>query len=309
MDRRKLLRGGAVIGVATAAAATAGVATAATKGEGSPTFVFVNGSNGTGSTFNALGLRGHRSVAVELPGHSVGHFPLEYQAPQDLEGWAKQESPMKGVTLDDYVAAAVEVVETVAEFGPVILVGQSLGGATLSRVGNEIPERIDRIVYDTAFCCVDMPTVFEYMMTEEGGTSLGQTLVPWMVGKPAEIGANRTNWRSCDPDFIKAAKAALLADGTDEELLAILASLQPDESSVIIEEEAAGHKDSWGTIPRSYIRHTQDMMLPIALQDLFIDEADKLTPDNRFDVHTVETSHVGTTEKHTEILEILTGLV
>ena len=57
-------------------------------------------------------------------------------------------------------------VRTVAEFGPtVILYGGSMGGATLNRVGNAVPHLIDRIVYDTAFCCVDLACPEDYLTT------------------------------------------------------------------------------------------------------------------------------------------------
>ena len=311
MQRRNLLRTAAIAG--GAATLTAGGMALAESGsgndeDGSPTFVFVSGSNGTNVTFNGLGLNGLRSVAAELPGHGTGHFPVEYQAPQDLESGARQESPLKDIGLDDYVAAAVETVRTVAEFGPVILIGMSMGGAVVSRVGNEVPDLVDHMVYDTAICCVDLPSIAEYFATPEGSTSLAGTLADWAVGDPEETGASRTNWRSSDPGFIAAAKEALFGDGTDEELLSMMATLQPDESASVVVEDASGKKDTWGTIPRTYIRHTLDNMIPIALQDRFIAEADALTPDNRFAVHTVETSHVGTKEAHDKVLKILIDL-
>ncbi len=62
---------------------------------------------------------------------------------------------------------------------------------------------------------------------------------------------------------------------------------------------------TWGRIPRTYIRHTADRTIPIALQDRVIREADALTPDNRFDVRTVATSHAPTASAWGEIVEIL----
>ncbi|WP_425567023.1 hypothetical protein [Sphaerisporangium flaviroseum] len=45
-----------------------------------------------------------------------------------------------------------------------------------------------------------------------------------------------------------------------------------------------------------------------ALQDRMIREADALTPDNRFDVRTVRTSHAPTLSGRREIVKILHGL-
>ena len=57
--------------------------------------------------------------------------------------------------------------------------------------------------------------------------------------------------------------------------------------------DARGQADTWGTIARTYIRPTGDRSLPVAMQDRLIAEADALTPDNPYDVHTLDTSHVG----------------
>jgi hypothetical protein len=46
-------------------------------------------------------------------------------------------------------------------------------------------------------------------------------------------------------------------------------------------------------------------MIPLALQDRMITEADRLTPHNRFDVHTVDAGHAATAEQFRRIAEIL----
>jgi hypothetical protein len=47
-----------------------------------------------------------------------------------------------------------------------------------------------------------------------------------------------------------------------------------------------------GRVPRTYLRLADDASLPLALQDRLIREADALTPDNPFDVHTLAGSHL-----------------
>jgi pimeloyl-ACP methyl ester carboxylesterase len=277
---------------------------------GQPTFVFVPGSNAPAVAPPELGLLGYRTVAVDLPGHGPAddQFPVSYQAPQDLQAFAKRKSPMAGIGLDDFVARVVDVIRAVADHGPVILVGTSLGGATISRVGNAVPNLIERIVYDTAFCCVDLPSIAAYFTTPEASTSLIAGLALGAVGNPAEIGANRTNWRSADPAFVAAAKACFVADGTDAEFLTMMNYLQPDETDDVALAESRVQPSTWGRIPRTYIRHTLDQLIPLALQDRMIKEADVLTPDNRFDVRIVETSHSGTSSKAREIVKILASL-
>ncbi|GGV37056.1 hypothetical protein GCM10010182_71560 [Actinomadura cremea] len=102
-----------------------------------------------------LALLGHRSFAVDLPGHGLdAQYPVAYQAPQDLAAWATEPSALSGVTLRDNVDMVTGVVRRLAEHGPVVLVGASLGGTTITGVGNEIPDLVNRLVYVSAWSCV-----------------------------------------------------------------------------------------------------------------------------------------------------------
>jgi hypothetical protein len=190
----------------------------------------------------------------------------------------------------------------------VILYGGSMGGATLNRVGNAVPHLIDRIVYDTAFCCVDLTCPEDYLATPEGSTTLAGNLVAAVVADPAVIGAVRANYRTADPDTLAKLKAAFMADASDAEFYSMLAYLQPDESLTVGRENSQVQKETWGRIPRTYIRHTADRMIPVALQDRMITEADRLTPRNRFDVHTVDAAHAATSEQFRQIVDILNRL-
>ncbi|WP_311202725.1 hypothetical protein [Actinophytocola gossypii] len=72
--------------------------------------------------------------------------------------------------------------------------------------------------------------------------------------------------------------------------------------------DARVEADTWGTIPRGYVRLTEDRSLPIAMQDRLIAEADALTPDNPYDVHTMDTSHIGFVFRAAEVAAILDDL-
>lgn len=311
-SRRAALRAATVAGAAGAAGlATGGTATARGRADRGPvTFVVVTGASGSPGGINDLSLRGHRTVGVDLPGHGLadGQFTLDYQAPQDHRSLATRPSPMRGIGLDDFAAAAIDVVRTVAEFGPVILYGGSMGGATLNRVGNAVPELIDRIVYDTAFCCVDLRSPNDYYATPEGSTALVGNMVGLITGDPAVIGATRTNYRTADPATLAAAKEALMAGATDAEYYGMLAYLQPDESAMVDAEDSRVRAGTWGRIPRTFIRHTADRLIPIELQDRMIAEADRLTPHNRFEVHSVDAPHAADLAQFARIVDILDGL-
>ena len=302
-----LASAGAALAVPVGRATTA---PARARRGGVTTFVIVTGASGTPGGLNDLGLRGHRSVGVDLPGHAVngGQFALDYQAPQNLLSMAFRPSPMRGIGLDHFAAAAIDVVRRVARFGPVVLYGGSMGGATLNRVGNAVPDLIDHIVYDSAFCCVDLPSPNEYFATPEGSTTLAPTLAGLAVGDPAHLGAVRANYRTADVLTLAAVREALMSGATDAEFYGLLATLQPDESLTVGADDSRVQAATWGRIPRTYIRHTADRLIPLALQDRMIAEADRLTPRNRFRVHSIDAGHAATGPQYAKVIDILDGL-
>jgi pimeloyl-ACP methyl ester carboxylesterase len=256
-----------------------------------------------------LALLGHRSFAVDLPGHGLdAQYPVSYQAPQDLDAWAVEPSTLAEVTLRDNADLVVDAVRRLAEHGPVVLVGASLGGTAISVAGNLVPHLVDRLVYISAWSCVELANPIEYFGEPEFADNLMGPLSALNVGNPAELGVGRANYRTADPDLLAKLKAATMADTTDEQFRAFLNILQPDESISVMTGDARVEKGTWGTLPRSYIRLTQDRSLPIAMQDRLIAEADALTPDNPYDVHTLDTSHAGFVFRAPEVAAILDKL-
>ncbi|CAL9370915.1 hypothetical protein SUDANB145_00868 [Streptomyces sp. enrichment culture] len=261
-----------------------------------PTFVLVHGAFANSFSFAPLqaelGLLGHRSVAVDLPGHGFGAtFPPAYQAPQDPEGLATAPGTIKGVTLADNVAHLTGVLERAKENGPVILVAHSRGGITATAAANARPELIDRLVYVAAWCPVDL-AVGDYYAEPEMATVDTASLALAAAGNPAELGLLRVNFRTADPDALAALKAAFLADGTDAEFLAFLNTFQPDENLDVGTSADRARAATWGRVPRTFVRLTGDAGMPLAMQDRLIRESDALTPDNPSDVRTLESSHL-----------------
>ena len=280
-----------------------------------PTFVLVTGLGATSFLWSPLVrelvLRGHRALPVELPGHGFDTvFPLGYGSPQDLDEFTTSASPLAGLSLDDYAAHTLAIVRRVAEHGPVILVGHSLGGSTLTRVANAAPDLLARIVYLSAYCCVASPGVPAYAPTApEPESPLGRARATVFVGHPGRTGASRTNPRSADPEMLAAAHALLMADLDPAQVPAVLAyAIQPDEPVQVVLADARVDAATWGRLPRSYIRTSQDEVIPLRVQDRMIAEADQLTPGNPFTVHTLAASHFAPITQPARIAEILTAL-
>ncbi|GAA4214285.1 alpha/beta hydrolase [Actinocatenispora rupis] len=276
------------------------------------TYVFVPGSFSNSFMFGPLvrevALHGHRALAVDLPGHGyAAGYSAAYQAPQDLAAWATAPSAQAGVTLADTVEATVDVVRRAAAHGPVVLVAHSRGGLTATGVANRVPDLLHHLVYASAWCCVDTTPAEYHASAENAGSVLDRTIGA-AVGNPAELGALRFNYRTGDPAVLAALHEALLADGTEAEMLAFLNTLEPDENL-----DGGGMADradpaTWGTVARTYVRFTADRSLPVELQDRFIAEADRAVPGRPFAVRSLDASHVGPLVRPGELAELLVGL-
>lgn len=277
-----------------------------------PTFVLVPGafsnSFGWAPLQRELALRGLRSLTVDLPGRGYGaSIPLAYQAPQDPAALASAPSGLAGASLAANVEHVVGLVRRVAAHGPVIVVGHSAGGQVVTGVGNAVPELLNRLVYISAWCCA-AKTTSEYVQEPENAASEIMATFVAAAANPGELGAIRMNYRTADPAALAALKTALLADGTDDELLGYLSSLEPDEAMFAPSEDEKLKPAAWGRIAHSYIRLLHDRSMPVAMQDRLIADADELTPDNPFDVHSIESSHAGFLVHPGQAADILAGL-
>ncbi|MFE7130173.1 alpha/beta fold hydrolase [Streptomyces sp. NPDC057638] len=278
----------------------------------SPTFVLVHGAFANSFSFAPLqaelGLLGHRSVALDLPGHGFqATFPAAYQAPQDPAGLATAPGAIRGVTLADNVAHVIEVLERARRNGPVILVGHSRGGITITAVANARPDLIDRICYVSAWCPVELD-VNDYYGEPEMASVDPMAFAGAVAANPAELGALRVNFRTADPEALAAFRHAFAADLTDDEFRTFLNTFQPDENLDVGTSADRAQAATWGRIPRTYIRLADDTSMPPAVQDRMIREADALTPDNPFDVHTLPGGHLRWLVHPRGAAEVLAGL-
>lgn len=280
---------------------------------GEPTVVLVHGAACNSSSWTGvlreLALRGVRALAVDLPGHGPGaRIPRGYLGDRDAGLLATEPSGMAGVGTADDVASVADVLRRVRAHGPVVLAGVSRGGLTLNAVGNAHPELVDRLVYVSAHCPVAAGPA-EYHASPENADSLLHDTGGLLVADPGVIGALRFDWHTADPALLDTLQAALLADGTRDELLTYLHAQDPDESILVSDDLVRADAATWGRIPRHYVRLPADRALPVALQDRWIAEADALTPDNPFDVHELDATHIGVQLHPAPLADLLLEIV
>ncbi|MFD6073610.1 MULTISPECIES: alpha/beta hydrolase [Amycolatopsis] len=281
-----------------------------------PIFVFVHGGSSNarawGPLQNELALLGYRSHAVDLPGHGdrADSPAAYYRQPQDLTALASAPSPLRGITLQDNVRHVVDTLRRLDGQGPVVLVGNSLGGLTISAVANAAPELLGRVVYLSALCLSD-PAMLTEPWDVVDDNLLDALAARITVPEVDEPGVARLNWRGAhgDPALFAELKTAIMADSTDHQFRLLLDSLDPDESYAVLEPGALVQADRWGRVPHTYVRLAEDLSITPAVQDYMIRKADELTPHNPFEVRTLVSSHVGYFSRPGIFAELLVDLV
>lgn len=174
---------------------------------------------------------GHRAVALDMPGS--GDDPL----------------PAAEVTPEAYIARTVAAVE--AQDEPVVLVGHSLGGLTITPVAEVVPDRIRALVYVTAYL---LPA--------------GQSLISWRQGRPETLlSANRV----ISPDGVTSSlrpevlREVFYEDCDPAEAQAAIERLRPQAMS-IYRAPMQTSPERFGRVPRYYVECLQDKAIPIADQ-------------------------------------------
>ncbi|ADO71404.1 alpha/beta hydrolase [Stigmatella aurantiaca] len=307
MNRRNLLKS-AVLTTATLPLAGGGAVALAAPRAASKTFLLVHGAwhNALhwGRVAQHLSALGHRVLSIDLPGHGLNaRFPSAYITGE----WAKfaeEPSPQRDISLDECASAVVDALRALKGGPRPILVGHSMGGTVITRVGELAPDQVGRLVYLSAYCPLRLKKPSAYGALPEAKTDQGSTLI---IGNPAALGAVRINPRG-NASYLEALRSAYYNDVEMREFLPFALALTPDLPAALWTSEVVATRERWGRIPRSYIRCTQDRALMPGLQDLMIREADAFTPTNTFEQKTLETSHSPFASQPARLAELLTSL-
>lgn len=274
-------------------------------------FVLVHGGWHNRSTWDKivplLEARGLAALTLDLPGagiHALAPKSLR-QRPFDLAAFAAERSPVAGITQEQRTQAVATVVREAAlrGDGKVVLVGHSAGGLTISAVAERVPELLSAIVYLSGFMLPNGMQVFEMLQHETMSSSLGPGL---FLGDPAVTGATRIHVGSAEHVYRSQLKAAFYGDVSDSEFARAESHLHCDEplSAVTPSEITPGR---FGTVPRHYIRCTQDRAIPLAGQDHMIATIDDAL-GSKTTIHTLESSHSPFLSQPAALSSILIGI-
>jgi pimeloyl-ACP methyl ester carboxylesterase len=262
MNRRDVLKSG-LLGVAAAVSASLPVSDARAQSREKPTILMVHGSWHWGGCFqkiaNLLAAKGYPALTPDLTSH--GFDPAPYDSIANMEQYA----------------APVEEILQKAQ-APIVLVGHSMGGVTLSYLGEKYPEKIRALIYLCAF------------MVPNGKRALDYVLLNEKIPQAAElfkIVSQVNEGRGLKLDLTDRAlvKAAFYGGCSDHDISIAANNLLAIQTTVPDSHISAVTAQRYGTLRRVYIECTDDKAIPIETQRRMIEEA----PGAK--VVTLQTSH------------------
>jgi pimeloyl-ACP methyl ester carboxylesterase len=188
------------------------------------TFVLVHGAFGSPAelapVIPLLEAHGHRAIAVDLP------------------------CTDPAATLDDYARTVVEAMAGIE--GPIVVVGHSAGGATISLVPGRT--RVDRLVYVTAVVPEPGCSIVDVV-----GTDVRETM----------LSVSRDDGNGCR-SFDLEVLASVTPAEEREATLAFVTSTQRPQGWAAVEQPWPGR--SLPDVPRTYVLCTEDNISPPAKQ-------------------------------------------
>ncbi|MER7005794.1 alpha/beta fold hydrolase [Dactylosporangium sp. NPDC000555] len=245
---------------------------------------------------------GRVGLAVDLPGHGLrARRPASATArPFNPQALATEPSPVAGVDLDQAGDFLVEQIKLLGGGRPVTVVAHSMGGTALTRAAQQAPELVSRAVYLAAF----MPASDTPAIVHAQTPQLSQAL----RADPAAVGALRLDVGSTDPGYRQALYDTFY--GGVEPMLAdaAMSLLSPDAPLRIALGTTRLTCDGWGSVPRTYIKTDRDVVIPPAVQERLIADADAAFPANPTHVLGLDASHSPFLSMPGKVADIVCGL-
>ncbi|HEY3881804.1 MAG TPA: alpha/beta fold hydrolase [Trebonia sp.] len=205
---------------------------------------------------------GHGAWCWEHLTPELAVLGYQVQAP-DLPGLGEDQTPPGAVTFDSYVTRVTGMLRSSPE--PVVLVGHSLGGTTISQVAEEAPELVAKLVYLAAFLPCDGESAGDAVSATASATAGGKAgprsgalSISRNAGEHAhEFDAALAPdffYNRCDPDTARWAACRL----------------RPQANAPVAARVRLS-ASRWGAVPKVYVQCTQDRALPPDVQRSFCD--------------------------------------
>jgi pimeloyl-ACP methyl ester carboxylesterase len=247
-------------------------------------------------------------LTLDLPGAGVNAIAPTSLAlrPFDPAAFAAERSPIAGVAQEERTQAVVALVKEAASLGDgrVILVGHSAGGMTVSAVAEQVPDLLRAVVYLSGFMVPNGMPLLAMLQHETFSSALAPGL---FVGDPTAIGATRIHAGSTDEAYRSLLKAAFYGDVSESDFTRAASRLHCDEPNTGAVALSGITPERFGTVPRHYIRCTQDRAVPVTSQDHMIAAVDG-TIGGKTTTHTLESSHSPFLSQPAILSRILMGI-
>jgi pimeloyl-ACP methyl ester carboxylesterase len=205
------------------------------------TFVLVHGaSHGSWCWDKVVPLlesQGHDVIAVDLPGNTYGEFDV----------------PTGQVTLSSYAKHVCKVLDQLDE--PVVLVGHSLGGLTVTQTAERRPDKIRSLVYLTALLFRDGTAMMPVSARDPESIRAGLPWDSWAGSEDLatvifhEESLKTRFYNDCSDDDIEWAKPMLVPQPTGP-------LIDPVQTTA----------ENFGRVPKVYIECEIDGALPLEYQ-------------------------------------------
>ena len=194
----------------------------------------------------ALESRGHRAIAIDLPGHG------------------DDESDPSTVMMTDYVKAVRDVLDSVEHDEP-ILVGHSMAGMVISQVAEECANRLAGLAYLAAY----LPKSGESLMAIEGrnpAPRVAAAITPTPDLKLANIDAEMA--------------APIFYNGCSEADTRFSVSRLCPQPGAPFFTPVSLTEESFGAVPKGYFLCEEDLAIPPALQREMAESRDEVSVYN-----------------------------
>ncbi len=235
------------------------------------TYVLVHGAwadeSAWGFVRNQLAVNAN-VVVVNLPAHGI-----------DL-------TAANAVSLSDYVKNVTDIINQ--QPGKVILVGHSMAGIVVSQVAENIPSKISKVIYVSAY----LPKNGEDLLT------LSNQDLESKVGGALEFSADYTA-ATIKKEMIALAVCADCPDFMKE----VLVKYHKPEPAKPLGEKVVLSNTKFGSVPKYYIHTSQDMAVGYELQKMMVK-----SNGNIKQTFTMNTSHLPFVVQPQEFVKILTSI-